>query len=1229
MNYSTSSYNHTTGTSTVNIAGSLTNNGVYSTSTGTAAINIAGSWINNLTFTTSSTNTVTFNGSSNQTIGGTAATTFNNLIINPSAGITVSPVLNNISIVNNLTVSTGIFDLSTFTCNRTSAGGSFSLAAGTLLKVEGSNNFPQTFTNTLDANSTVEYYGTIAQSVYPATYGYLTLSNNSIKTATGNINIAANLNINSSAIFAGSTFTHSIAGNWYNNVSSTAYTAGSSTFTFNGSAGQTIGGTAGTTFNNLIINDAGGVNFVQDQTVNTALTLTAGNVIIGTNNFIFGSAASAVAGSPFSASNMIIADGGGEVRKNYSTPGSFLFPIGDNTGTAEYSPITLNYTSGTFAGGAYAGVTVTDAKHPNNASTTDYLTRYWTTSNSGITSSSFTATANYLAADIAGTETNIAEAKYSGGLPWIKYGVIGSNILTCTAISNTGTGIVFTGITTRNPNVSISGGGVSICNGGSVSLGSTVTNNGTSSISYAWTPTGTLSSSTISNPTATPTITTIYSLIVTDGNGITSTPATTTITVNARPTGALSGSATICNGGSTNLTITATGTGTITGTLSDGTAFSGTAPTITVSVTPSSTITYTIATLTNGTCASIIADRTGSATVTVNARPTGALSGSATICNGGSTNLIITATGTGTITGTLSDGTAFSGTAPTITVSVSPSSTITYTIATLTNGTCASIGADRTGSATVTVNARPTGVLSGTATICNGGSTSLTITATGTGTITGTLSNGTAFSGTTPTITVSVNPSSTITYTIATLTNGTCASISADRTGSATVTVNTPPSATISYSGSPFCSNTGIATITFSGTTGGTYSSSPAGVSINSVTGIVDLALSAPGRYTITYTVASSGGCATYTTTTVIIINPNTWTGGISTDWNTPGNWAANAVPAITCPDVTILSGVPYQPVLSSGTFAIQNLFINTGANLIVENATLQISGTINNSGIFNASNGTIEMNGAAAQTIPANAFQNNAINNLIVSNSSSGGVTLGGAMDVYGSLTYSGTGMKLTTNDALTLKSTALNTAWIGDMTGNTITGKVTVERYISAHKAWRFLSVPTNTTQTVKQTWQEGATSNGSNPVGGYGTQITSNRAGLLMDLICSLQGPSMKTYNSATNSWAGIANTNTASIKATNGYMVFIRGDRTANAFNSTPTQTVLRTKGSLYTGDQAPIPVSAGKFAAIGNPYASALDMRSITKTGLKDFFYVWDPKLGGSSGLGAYQTFSND
>ncbi len=35
------------------------------------------------------------------------------------------------------------------------------------------------------------------------------------------------------------------------------------------------------------------------------------------------------------------------------------------------------------------------------------------------------------------------------------------------------------------------------------------------------------------------------------------------------------------------------------------------------------------------------------------------------------------------------------------------------------------------------------------------------------------------------------------------------------------------------------------------------------------------------------------------------------------------------------------------------------------------------------------------------------------------------------------------------------------------------------------------------------------------------------------------------------------------------------------------------------------------------------------MRNITKTGVKDFFYVWDAALAGAYGYGGYQTFSNN
>lgn len=205
-----------------------------------------------------------------------------------------------------------------------------------------------------------------------------------------------------------------------------------------------------------------------------------------------------------------------------------------------------------------------------------------------------------------------------------------------------------------------------------------------------------------------PTTTTTYTL--TAINPITSCASTTTsvVNVNERPTAVLTGGAVYCNGDNTTTTLllTVTGSGTLSGTLSDGTIFSGTAPTISVNVAPSASTTYTIATLQDANCSAITADLSGSADVVVNARPTAAISGGAAYCIGENTTttLLLTVTGSGTISGTLSDGTPFSGTAPTISVVVEPISTTTYTIATMQDALCSSNASDFSGSVDVVIN---------------------------------------------------------------------------------------------------------------------------------------------------------------------------------------------------------------------------------------------------------------------------------------------------------------------------------------------------------------------------------------------------------------------------------------------------------------------------------------------------------------------------------------------
>jgi gliding motility-associated-like protein len=86
------------------------------------------------------------------------------------------------------------------------------------------------------------------------------------------------------------------------------------------------------------------------------------------------------------------------------------------------------------------------------------------------------------------------------------------------------------------------------------------------------------------------------------------------------------------------------------------------------------------------------------------------------------------------------------------------------------------------------------------------------------------------------------------------------------------VVINLLPVASISYNSSPFCVNAGgTGIVTQTGTGGGTYTSSPAGLSINASTGAINIAASTPGAYTVTYSF-NNGLCSNTAKTTVSIM---------------------------------------------------------------------------------------------------------------------------------------------------------------------------------------------------------------------------------------------------------------------------------------------------------------------------------------------------------------------
>jgi len=384
--------------------------------------------------------------------------------------------------------------------------------------------------------------------------------------------------------------------------------------------------------------------------------------------------------------------------------------------------------------------------------------------------------------------------------------------------------------------------------------------------------------------------------------------------------------------------------------------------------------------------------------------------------------------------------------------------------------------------------------------------------------------------------------------------------------------------------------------------------------------------LSSTKSYTL-ISITSPSGCAGTVSgsATITVFSSCQWL-GLSSNWNSEANWANGILP--TSDYSVLIPASATNPEIKDEDVAVNNLTLSPGVKLTILGRKLTIGGSLTaDTGAIIADQGTVEYNGSAPQVIGDHIFKNNALHDLVVSNSSATGLSLAGPLDIYGSLNFTGTGKKLITNDTLTLKSNADETAMVGDITGNSIIGKVTVERYVpGVKKAWRFLAVPTQPGQTIHAAWQEDQPAN-STSIAGKGIQIQGNYTDWSARGFDGYAGaPVIKTYNTSNNTWVGVNSLLSPFSNTSDGYMVFIRGDRTSNTFTSPVTSTVLRSKGELTQGDQSTITIAPKQFVAIGNPYAAPLDLRKIDKSAHL-FFYVWDPNLGSS--YGAYQTLKQN
>jgi len=328
----------------------------------------------------------------------------------------------------------------------------------------------------------------------------------------------------SAGTFSNGTGSLSLTGNFLNNGT---FTHGNGTVAFNGSAPQSIGGTASSSFYSLTLNNSTGLTLNTSATVNYILTLTAGRFTIGDNDLTIASGGS-ISGS-ITANNMIVTNGAGKLVKVLSAT-SFTFPVG--TGTTEYTPLTLSGLTG-YSGNS-VGVSVVNVKHPNNASNTYFLNRYWAISPSatGITG---IVTGTFLATDLVGGDvTKVTASRYlsTGIPPWTRFTPLSGTTLTTTSavgLGSTSSNTCFTGITLAASSASVSyNPGQNLLCGSSLTL--TAVPVGDSPFTYLW------SNNAETTASISPSTSTIGSfngtLTVTDANGFTVNPGYS-YTVNA------------------------------------------------------------------------------------------------------------------------------------------------------------------------------------------------------------------------------------------------------------------------------------------------------------------------------------------------------------------------------------------------------------------------------------------------------------------------------------------------------------------------------------------------------------------------------------------------------------------------------------------------------------------------------------------------------------------------
>ena len=338
----------------------------------------------------------------------------------------------------------------------------------------------------------------------------------------------------------------------------------------------------------------------------------------------------------------------------------------------------------------------------------------------------------------------------------------------------------------------------------------------------------------------------------------------------------------------------------------------------------------------------------------------------------------------------------------------------------------------------------------------------------------------------------------------------------------------------------------------------------------------------------------------------------------IATNWGAlVGNPYYNSTSDIAAGNynnINVLSGT----LTATGNVSINGTTTNDGVIAIGAN-TLTINGAVSGSGTITGgatSNLTI---GGAAGTISFTSG-GRTLNSLIIGTGNNASMSLGSALDITptGGITFNAAGTKsfTTTGQTLTLKSAGTGTAYIGNINGTTVTGSVTVERYIaSAGRRWRFLSSPVQSKTIVDWRSQFAITGPGANtPSTGIGDlnvngwhQTYNNITNATPATTTSVRRyVEASSTSSNLNAGWGDVTTGTA-LTAGQGFRTFIRGPISGvttqlgvNGNATTQAEVTLSLSGTINAGDIAAPSLTYNQtgWNLLGNPYPCAFNFNSM-------------------------------